>query len=210
MLKLIPFTEEHFETLLSWIPSKEFLIQWSGPFFEWPLTTNQLLYYLNRSRETNSSTHIYTAILEGYNNVPVGHIEISNINRYEQSAMLSRVLVSPEYRGRGLGDTLVKSALDIAFTSLNLFQVNLFVFTFNTAAIHCYEKLGFQTCYVYPRRCWIGNKFYDAKFMSLTSLSYHTRYGKFAPRTKKHIDDYPDEDPERLRIIRARRHPGML
>lgn len=42
---LRPFGPGDFDRLLVWAPSEEFLMQWSGPLFRWPLTREQLEAY---------------------------------------------------------------------------------------------------------------------------------------------------------------------
>lgn len=54
------------------------------------------------------------------------------------------MLIGPsEQRGHGYGKQLMQAALRFAFEELALQKVTLGVFTFNTPAIRCYEKLGF-------------------------------------------------------------------
>jgi RimJ/RimL family protein N-acetyltransferase len=49
-----------------------------------------------------------------------------------------------EFWGKGYGSDAMKVALRYAFTELNLRRVTLNVFEYNSRAIRCYEKLGFQ------------------------------------------------------------------
>ena len=42
MVVLEPFTEAGFDRLISWIPSSDFLLQWAGPDFKYPLNREQL------------------------------------------------------------------------------------------------------------------------------------------------------------------------
>jgi hypothetical protein len=40
-IALRPFARADFARLIGWIPSPEFLVQWSGPIFAWPLDEAQ-------------------------------------------------------------------------------------------------------------------------------------------------------------------------
>ena len=59
-------------------------------------------------------------------------------------AVLARVVLEPEMRGRGLGAFTIKSILKQAFCILQLERVSLVVYQNNTRAIRCYEACGFR------------------------------------------------------------------
>ena len=54
------------------------------------------------------------------------------------------LLVHTDYWGKGIGSALTAAALDLADNWLGLMRVELEVFTDNPAAIHIYEKFGFE------------------------------------------------------------------
>lgn len=77
-------------------------------------------------------------------------VGITGIRREDHSklahkAFLWGVYVAPAFRKRGIGRQLVSQALDYAFATLRLRQVNLGVNRSNLAAIALYETLGFET-----------------------------------------------------------------
>ncbi len=43
MIKLEPFEKEDFDQLISWTDSEKLLIQFAGPDYTFPLTTQQLI-----------------------------------------------------------------------------------------------------------------------------------------------------------------------
>lgn len=65
--------------------------------------------------------------------------------RTRHKAWIWGVYVDPAHRGRGVGRQLVTAALDFAFQTLEVRQVNLGVNVANPAAIRLYETLGFET-----------------------------------------------------------------
>jgi len=54
------------------------------------------------------------------------------------------ITVKQEWRGRGVGDTLMTYAVDWARHSGVISRIELQVFTTNTTAIHLYQKHGFE------------------------------------------------------------------
>ncbi len=59
MVELQYFERSDFQQLINWIDSPEFLLQWGGPNFSFPLTEEQLENYLIDANKDNSNTLIY-------------------------------------------------------------------------------------------------------------------------------------------------------
>jgi len=138
-ISLAPFVREDFDRLISWVLTESDLVKWSGAFFRHPLTRAQLQRYLESSKQPNARL-IFTAwSTEGE---AVGHVEISYIWPH-LSSRLSRVLVAPHSRRRGLGSAMIAEALALSFTDHHVGRVDLGVSATNAPAITCYEKVGF-------------------------------------------------------------------
>jgi RimJ/RimL family protein N-acetyltransferase len=143
-VRLESFSEADFDQLIAWSPSPEFLLQWAGPLFTFPLDRAQLEKYLAACQQEPPVTLAFRAMNEANGEV-IGHAELSGIDRRNRSARLSRVLVGPEeLRGQGFGQQVVEASLKVAFETLKLHRVDLFVFDFNRAAIGCYARVGFK------------------------------------------------------------------
>lgn len=52
--------------------------------------------------------------------------------------------VHDEWQGKGIGTALMSAGLDMADKWLNLTRLELEVYTDNEAAIHLYERFGFE------------------------------------------------------------------
>ncbi|MDV2685645.1 GNAT family protein [Alkalihalophilus lindianensis] len=142
-IELNYFMRSHFEQLIHWIETPEFLLQWGAPTFTFPLDKEQLEKYLKDANNDTSSTKIYSVIEKGSGKV-IGHIALGNIDRKNKSARVGKVLVGDKtLRGKGIGPQMMSEILKIAFNELFLHRVSLGVFDFNTSAIACYEKSGF-------------------------------------------------------------------
>ncbi|PDZ48490.1 GNAT family N-acetyltransferase [Bacillus sp. AFS094611] len=138
MIKLETFNKSDFKQLMGWIDSEEFLIQWSGNAFAYPLNEQQLKNYIE-----SLNTLVFKVIDEESKKV-VGHISLGQIDNINKSARIGKVLVGDtKMRGRSIGKHMMKAVLQIAFEELKLHRVTLGVYDFNTSAISCYEKIGF-------------------------------------------------------------------
>ncbi|AOH56775.1 GNAT family N-acetyltransferase [Peribacillus muralis] len=143
MIELQYFERSNIEQLINWIPSAEFTLQWGGPAFQYPLTSEQLEKYLEEANKEDSDTYIYKVIDQESQKV-IGHISLGRVDRVHKSARVGKVLVgSSEVRGKGIGSEMMKAVLTIAFEELKLHKVTLGVFDFNASAIRCYENAGF-------------------------------------------------------------------
>lgn len=138
LIKLESLKRSDFKQLINWIDSEEFLIQWSGNAFTYPLNDQQLEQYIE-----STNTLAFKVIDEESKEV-IGHISLGQIDNINKSARIGKVLVGDtKMRGRSIGEHMMKAVLHIAFEELKLHRVTLGVYDFNTSAISCYEKIGF-------------------------------------------------------------------
>ncbi|HKA58468.1 MAG TPA: GNAT family N-acetyltransferase [Gemmatimonadales bacterium] len=136
---LRPFAREDFGRLMSWVQSEVALVEWCAGFFRHPLDDAQLDRYLESSKQPNARV---IRVAESSSGDPVGHVEISQIWPY-LSSRLSRVLVAPDHRRPGIGSAMIAKALSFSFSQHYVSRIDLGVSAGNSAAIACYEKLGF-------------------------------------------------------------------
>jgi ribosomal protein S18 acetylase RimI-like enzyme len=77
------------------------------------------------------------------------------------------VYVSSEYRGKGVGRTLLTELLDRARRDSSLEQIVLIVAGQQEAAERLYESLGFVTFGIEPGALKVGSRYVDEKHMFL-------------------------------------------
>jgi RimJ/RimL family protein N-acetyltransferase len=141
-IRLEPFGPRDFGSLLAEIPDARFLLQWAGPEYIFPLDAEQLRRTLARTAGDVPSLLAFRAMLAGTGET-VGHVQLMGIDQSRSTCVLGRVLVFADHRGKGLGASLVRSALVEAFVGLALNSVALHVFAFNEPAVAVYERVGF-------------------------------------------------------------------
>jgi RimJ/RimL family protein N-acetyltransferase len=166
-IELKPFGKDDFSRLIDWIKTPEFLLQWAGPIFHFPLDESQLDTYLKDSLEDLSLRKIYK-VLDLADRSIIGHIELNDIDLQNKSATLCRVLIGePALRNQGIGLQMLRKILEIGFNRLKLHRIDLVVFNFNQAAIKCYEKAGFKEEGHIREARKIGNEYWSLFQMSI-------------------------------------------
>ncbi|PEC19087.1 GNAT family N-acetyltransferase [Bacillus cereus] len=170
MIKLKQFTRNDFKQLINWIHSEEFLIQWSGNAFTYPLDEEQLEKYIE-----SANTLAFKVIDEETLNV-IGHISLGQIDNRNMSARIGKVLVGDmKMRGRSIGKQMMKAVLYIAFEELKLHRVTLGVYDFNTSAISCYEKIGFVKEGLLRESKKVGDTYWNLWEMSMLEYEWNNK-----------------------------------
>jgi RimJ/RimL family protein N-acetyltransferase len=175
-VRLEPFGPDDFDRLVSWVPNEAAMFRWAGPIFTWPLSTAQLLAYLEPTRDNPPSRLIWKE-LDAASGEVAGHVELNAIDRRHRSARLSRVLIGPSHRGRGLSAPMVAEALEVAFGDLGLHRVDLLVFIDNQPARRCYESLGFVREGLLREVRLVEGRFVDTIVMSVLEDEWRTLGG---------------------------------
>ncbi|WAH35223.1 GNAT family N-acetyltransferase [Alicyclobacillus dauci] len=174
MVELQYFERSDFQQLIEWIQSPKFLLQWGGPRFNYPLDDKQLEQYIAEANRPDSNILVFR-VYHSYSDKIVGHISLGQIDMKNQSARIGKVLVGdPSMRGQGIGQSMMKAILKIAFENLQLHRVSLGVFNFNQSAIAMYEKVGFTKEGVLRDARKIGNDYWDLCEMSI--LAHEWKY----------------------------------
>jgi RimJ/RimL family protein N-acetyltransferase len=135
MIKLTAFEGRDFDRLINWIPNEELLITIAGNQWSYPLTAPQLQRYLD-----NPNSHSFNIVETALDRI-IGHAEI--LVASDGTCKIDKLLVDPSCRGKGFCVYIMRELLRYAFEQLPVQTVELNVFDWNSAGIHCYEKSGF-------------------------------------------------------------------
>ena len=167
MIEVAKFEETDCDRLISWIPDARFLLQWSGPQYVWPLDKKQICDNLAQTCGGSPTRYMFKAVDSATAEV-VGHIELVFVDHEKKHGHIGRVLIGdPSHRGKGLGTELVSRLVAVSFEEIQLTALTLSVFDFNTAAVRCYRRLGFEQVesHATPRR--FGDESWNAILMRL-------------------------------------------
>lgn len=173
-LKLVKFTENYIEKLLSWNSTEEFLFQWAGPTYKFPLDRTQLLNDIEKATEENPNMYIFAAIDEDSAEM-VAHIQIMGIDIANDYGHVGRFICDPELVGKGIGTKVMKELQKFAFEELRLHKLGLNVFDYNKSAIRCYEKAGFIIEGVYRDSRKINGEYFSLVNMGILDREYYSR-----------------------------------
>jgi RimJ/RimL family protein N-acetyltransferase len=164
-LKIILMQQEDLPVLVNWAEDEKTLIQWCGPVFNFPLTIDQLDPYYSETLKECPSRYIFKAVKD--DNIIAGMSELGAVDRRNGTASLCRIFVDKNYRGNGFAELMITKILNFAFNELNLRRVELNVYSYNTPAFKCYEKLGFVREGLKRQVTEYKGEFWDGYFYSI-------------------------------------------
>jgi RimJ/RimL family protein N-acetyltransferase len=186
MIRLEPINREDLRKIEEWNVGKtsDFLLQWAGPLYKYPLTIEQLEDYYNISvKEENPCIRIFKIIMLD-NEEMIGTIEIREIDKLNKVGRVGRFLLGNEdIRGKGIGTSALEAILDIGFRDLNYEKITLGVFDFNAGAIKCYEKVGFIKERITMNARETPNGFWNLIDMGITKEKWFEKQSKSMKRS---------------------------
>ncbi|OCS89632.1 UDP-4-amino-4,6-dideoxy-N-acetyl-beta-L-altrosamine N-acetyltransferase [Caryophanon latum] len=107
-------------------------------------------------------------IIELDNHLPVGVLNLINIDYINQKCDWGYYLGSLEARGKGLARILECNILDYVFYELKLNKLCCEVFSFNEAVVEIHKKFGSVVEGVYKDHIFKNGQFYDVVSMGIT------------------------------------------
>jgi RimJ/RimL family protein N-acetyltransferase len=140
LIYILPLEKTDAINIVRWNESRsaDFLQQWAGLGYEFPVTECQIIDRLDKSK--SSDYILYKIMLD---NEMIGTVELFKIDKNSKSAVAGRFLLNPIMTGKGYGTEALKKLLETAY-NMDLKTIQLVVFDFNKSAYRCYEKVGFK------------------------------------------------------------------
>ncbi|WP_139683532.1 GNAT family N-acetyltransferase [Vibrio tasmaniensis] len=128
------------DEIVTWFTSLEDYVLWGGRTFGWPLKAASII---ERSQEPHVELYTFSTPSTNSNaNDLLGFMEFQRMS--DSELRFCRVAIHPNLRGKGLGQSMIESALETAKQIPNVTTITLAVFKQNIGAKRCYDKAGFQ------------------------------------------------------------------
>ena len=107
------------------------------------------------------------------NNELIGNISLMNVNGIDKTAELGIFIGNKEKHSCGYGNEAIMLLLNYAFNHINLNNIMLKVYSFNTGAIKAYEKCGFKTFGVWKNSHYFEGEYVDEIFMNVFKEDFY-------------------------------------
>ena len=156
-LQLEIFARHHISDMLDWFPTVEALIQWGGTGLRFPLDAMQLEEMQDSASGGMPARWMFSGMVDG--NL-AGHAQVA-LDWENGIGRLARVAVNPQFRGQGLAEPFLRQVVMRFFADDRFERLELNVYTFNTAAIRTYLKLGFVAEGVRRSSAKVGDNRWD-------------------------------------------------
>jgi ribosomal protein S18 acetylase RimI-like enzyme len=125
---------EHAREIMAWFPDKESVIRWGSPYMRYPLQEETFFEDIYWDRISARVTLGEDGRLLGFGQF------YPKLGRCH----LARLLINPDFRGRGLGEKFVAGLMKHGSEQLDTEEFSLYVMTANKPAYNCYRNLGFN------------------------------------------------------------------
>ncbi|CAK1739383.1 GNAT family N-acetyltransferase [Vibrio crassostreae] len=134
------------DEIVTWFTSLEDYVLWGGRTFGWPLEASSII---ERSQEPHVELYTFSASksysepnADSNTNDLLGFMEFQRMS--DNELRFCRVAIHPNQRGKGLGQSMLETALKAAKEIPNVTTITLAVFKQNHGAKRCYDKAGFE------------------------------------------------------------------
>jgi RimJ/RimL family protein N-acetyltransferase len=171
MITITQFKEENIDLLASWVSNEKEVMLWAGPGYGFETLKQDILERLIDSKKNADKVKMFSAYNAETDKI-VGHVQLF-IDAQNDSGYIGRMIVAPEFRGKGYCSAIINEILKLGFNELKLNMINLIVFDFNTSAIKCYEKCGFIKEGILRDRRKIDNEYWSLVSMSIKNDEYN-------------------------------------
>ncbi|MDB5369379.1 MAG: hypothetical protein JWP20_937 [Roseomonas sp.] len=148
--------------LRSWFADEAALIQWGGPDLRFPFDAAQMG-EMPAEGDPRPSRWLFAGIED---DILAAHAQVS-LDWRHGVARLARVGLAPSMRGRGLAVPFLSEVMDRVFREPAFERLELNVYTFNTAAIRTYKRLGFVPEGVRRAAVKVGSARWDTAMFGL-------------------------------------------
>ena len=167
---LSPISLEDAERYTEWVNDMEIgqVVLFSTAIFD-----------LEKERETLQKLmkeSVSFAIVEKDTNKAVGNCSLMGISDVHRHSQFGIFIGDKTYWNRCIGTEATNLTLDYGFNVLNLRNISLEVFSFNTRAIRCYEKVGFKQVGQRRQFIFMAGQYHDVMIFDLLAEEFTSPY----------------------------------
>jgi RimJ/RimL family protein N-acetyltransferase len=116
------------------------------------------------------------AIILKENDEVIGNVGFPKLDYINRIGEVGIFIGDKNYWKNGYGKESLELLLDFGFNLLNLNNIYLRVYSFNTPAIKCYEKIGFKEAGRLREAKIIGGNKYDELYMDILAKEFKSPY----------------------------------
>ena len=156
----------HLEAFARSMQDPEFAIYAGGGFR--PLNTTQI----EKMIEQIIQQSVVFTIFENPSLTPIGISRLEDINNQHGTATFSVALFEKSIWGQGYGTEVIRLTLAYGFSFLNLHNILLRTFNFNSRAIRAYEKAGFTVVGYRHGAVKLNGRRYDEVYMECLATAF--------------------------------------
>lgn len=124
--------------------------------------------------ETDSPDHFMFGAFDAGELIGITGFHRFTRQRDKHRGEVVQVYVDSRYRGQDVGEQLVRSVVEHAFSLEGIEQIQLSLIASNKSAGRLYEKVGFRTFGVQTRYFKMGDTYTDQQFMQLFKTDYQS------------------------------------
>ena len=165
LVKLRAYKEEDIERAVQFINDEEVkkLLDSNTPF---PMTKWQEEEWI-KSRKANTDFTYDFAIEDLKTGKYIGGCSINECDVKNRTCTIGIMIGDKDYWGNGYGSDALKALNKFIFEEVNMNKIKLKVFSFNSRAIACYKKVGFQEEGILKKELYRNGKYHDEILMAI-------------------------------------------
>jgi len=139
-VRLTALRPEDAQTMMHWYEDGEFSRLFDANTAV-PKTDAALSRWMDSAERDKDAYALAIRLL--YSDDMIGYIDIDGIQWNNRCGWMALGIGNPTHRNKGYGTEAMRLGMRFAFHELNLYRIQLTVFSYNEAAVRLYERLGF-------------------------------------------------------------------
>lgn len=125
---------QHAREIIAWFPDKVSVTRWGSPYMSYPLQEETFLEDIYWGRISSRVALGEDGRLLGFGQF---YLKLGRCH-------LARLVINPDFRGRGLGQKFVSALMKHGSDQLDTQEFSLYVMTANKPALNSYRSLDFK------------------------------------------------------------------